>query len=139
MIRKPAEMILRSPAKRARLLAALLLASLALGTTAQFNHQHGNRARFDQSLLGTTQAQDTDDASSVKVESSKTNGTTSSSKTGAECLICQLHKNLSATALGHTPGEGTAETHALRAPPGVVFQLSEITANCQGRAPPSNL
>jgi hypothetical protein len=132
-------MIFRSPARRARLLAALLLASLAWGTTAEFNHHHGDRARFDQSLLTTTQAQDADDASSLRIESSKTNGTTSSSKTGAECLICQLHQNLSATALGHAPGVGTAETHALKAQPSVGFQLSEFTGNCQGRAPPSNL
>jgi hypothetical protein len=139
VIGKPAQMIFQSPAKQARLLAALLLASLAWGTTAEFNHHHGNRARFDQSLLSTTQAQEADDASSVKVESTKTNGTTSSSKTGAACLICQLHQNLSATALGHTPGVGTTETHGLKAPPSVVLQLSEFTANCQGRAPPSNL
>jgi hypothetical protein len=132
-------MIFRSPAKRARLLAALLLASLAWGTTAEFNHHHGARARFDQSLLSTTPAQNADDALSVRIESSETNGTTSSRKTGAECLICQLHQNLSATALGHTPGVGTAETHALKAQLSVVFQLSEVTANCQGRAPPSNL
>jgi hypothetical protein len=139
VIGKPAQMILRNPAKRARLLAALLLASLAWGTTAEFNHHHGNRARFDQSLLSTTQAQDADDASSVKIESSKTNGTSSSSKTGAACLICQLHQNLSATALGHIPGEGMAETHGLKAPLNVAFHSSEFAANCHGRAPPSNL
>jgi hypothetical protein len=132
-------MIFQSPARRARLLAALLLASLAWGTTAEFNHHHGGKARFDQSLLSTTQAQNADDASSARIESSKTNGTTTSSKTGAECLICQLHQNLSATALGHTPGVGTTETYGLKAPPSVVIQISEFTANCQGRAPPSNL
>lgn len=130
-------MILGSPAKRARLLAALLLASLAWGTTAEFNHHHGTRAGFDQTLLSTTQ--NVDDASSVTIESSKSNGPTSSSKTGAACLICQLHQNLSATALGHIPGVGAAETHALKAPSSVVVQLSEFTTNCQGRAPPSNL
>ena len=139
VIRKPAQMIFRSPAKRARLFAALLLASLVWGTTAEFNHHHGDRASFDRSPLSTTQIQDANDVSSAKIESSKTNGTTSPSKTGAECLICQLHQNLSATALGHTPGVGTTETHALRAPASVVVQLSEFTANCQGRAPPSNL
>jgi hypothetical protein len=136
MIRKPPLMLFRSPAKRARLLAALLLASLAWGTTAEFNHHHGGRS---QSLLSTTQAQNADEASSVKIESSETNGTSSTSKTRAACLICQLHQNLSATALGQTPGVGTAETHALRVPSSVVVQLSEFTTNCQGRAPPSNL
>ena|ERR1700738_1792565 len=121
------------------MLAFLLLASLAWGTTAEFNHHHGGRARFDQSLLSTTQAQNADDASSVRIESNKTNGTTSSSKNGAECLICQLHQNLSATVLCHTPGIGTAETFGLQASPYTVFQLSEFTANGHGRAPPSNL
>jgi hypothetical protein len=139
VVRKPAQMIFQSPAKRVRLLAALLLASLTWGTTAEFNHHHGGRSRFDQSLLSATQAQNVEDASSAKIESSKTNGTTSSSKTGAECLICQLHQNLSATALSHTPGVGTAEMHALKATPSVVVLLSEFTFNCQGRAPPSYL
>ena len=121
------------------MLAVLLLASLAWGTTAEFNHHHGSKARFDQSLLSTTQAQDADDASSVGIESSKTNGTSSPLKTGAECLICQLHQNLSATVLSHTPVVGTAETFGLHASPNTVFQRSEFTANGHGRAPPSNL
>jgi hypothetical protein len=132
-------MIFRSPAKQARLLALMLLASIAWGTTAEFNHHHGSKARLGQPLLSTTQAQSTDDASSVRIESSETSGTSSPLKTGAACLICQLHQNLSATALSHTPGVGTTETHGLKAPSSVVFQLSEITANCQGRAPPSYL
>ncbi len=139
VISKPSLMIFRSPAKRARLLALLLMASFAWGTTAEFNHHHGGRARLRQSLLSPTQAQNADDFSSARIESRRTTGTSSTSKTGAACLICQFHQNLSATSLGHTPGVGTAGTHRLNAPPNVVFQLSEFTANCQGRAPPSNL
>jgi len=132
-------MIFRSPADRARLLALLLLASLAWGTTAEFNHHHGIKAPVSPTLLSAAQTQNADESSSAQVSSSNPNGTSSTSKTGAACLICQLHQNLSATALGHTPGVGTAETHGLKAPPGVIFQLSEFTANCHGRAPPSNL
>ena len=121
------------------MLALLLLAALAWGTTAEFNHHHGGRARIDQSLLSTTQAQDADDASSARIESNKTNGTSSSSKTGAQCLICQFHQNLSATVLSHTPGSGIAEMFGLQPSPIAVFQLSEFTANGHGRAPPSNL
>jgi len=132
-------MIFRSPAKRARLLALLLLAFLSWGTTAEFNHHHGGKARLGQSLLSTTQAQNAVDSSSARIESSQTTGTSSKSKTGVACLICQLHHNLSTTALRNTPGVGTAETHGLNAPPTVVFQLSEFTAIGQGRAPPSNL
>lgn len=139
MISRPAQTIFGSPAKRARLLALLLLASLAWGATAEFNHHHGGRARLAQSLLSTIQAQSLDDASSVKIESNETNGTSSTSKTGAECLICQLHQNLSTTLLGQTPGVGAAEAHRLNAPATAVFQLSEFTSTGQGRAPPSNL
>ena len=122
------------------MLALLLLAALAWGTTAEFNHHHGGRARIDQSLLSTTQAQDADDASSARIESDKTNGSSSSSsKTGAQCLICQFHQNLSATVLSHTPGSGIAEMFGLQPSPIAVFQLSEFTANGHGRAPPSNL
>lgn len=139
MIYQPAKKLFPNQVKRARVLAVLLLASLAWGTTAEFNHHHGGTASFDQSLLSPTQAHDADDASSVRIESSKTNGTTSSSKTDAECLICQLHQNLSATALGHVPGVGTAETFGVNAPLSPIFQLSEFTASGHGRAPPANL
>lgn len=120
------------------MLALLLLASLAWGTIAEFNHHHGNRTRYDQSLLNTAQAQDANDTSSVRIESNKTNGS-SSSKTGAECLICQLHQNLSATVLSQTPGIGTTETFGLHASRTTVFQFSEFTACGHGRAPPSYL
>lgn len=138
-MRKPTEMILRGPAGRARLLALLLLASICWGTTAELTHHHRSNSRSEQTLFSTTEAQDIGAASSVRVESSKTNDTSSSSKTGAECLICQLHQNLAATALGHVPGVGTAETYGLHAPLSTVLQPFEFTATRHGRAPPVRL
>ena len=130
-------MLFRSPVKRARMLAVLLLAALAWGSTVEFTHHHGPRAKPGESLSSSAQSPTADEA--TQISSSNTNGTSSNSKTGAECLICQLHQNLSATVIGHTPGVGPTETSGLNAPPSAVIQVSEFTSTGQGRAPPSIL
>jgi hypothetical protein len=128
-----------SPLKRTRLLAALLLAAFAWGTTAELNHQHGFKVRSAQALLATTPDSLASESSSPQVGSEETSGTSSSSKTGAACLICQLQQNLSATLFSKPPGVGSTETQALNATATLVVQLSEYTANRHGRAPPTNL
>jgi hypothetical protein len=131
-------MLFRNPVKRTRLLAILLLAAFAWGTTAELSHHHGTKAKLGVSFSGAGQSPTADEATSKQISSSNTNGT-SNSKTGAECLICQLHQNLSATVIGHTPGVGSTEKHVLKTTARVFLQLSEFTANQQGRAPPINL
>ncbi|MEA2202588.1 MAG: hypothetical protein QOI89_3239 [Solirubrobacteraceae bacterium] len=130
-------MLFRSPAKRARLLALMLLASLAWGSTVELTHHHGVKAAA--SLSGAAQSPAADDATATQISSSETSGTSSNSKTGGECLICQLHQNLSTTIIAHTPGDGPTETLALRSAPSAVVHLSEFTSTGQGRAPPSIL
>lgn len=122
------------------MLAVLLLASIAWGTAAEFTHHHGVQSdtRLIQSLA--TAAPDTlDRGFTDKFDSSDAGGTRSSSRSRAECLICQLHQNLSATLFSEPPGIGPTEAHALKATTPVVLQLSEFTANQHGRAPPANL
>jgi hypothetical protein len=130
-------MLFRNPVKRTRLLAILLLAAFAWGTTADLSHHHGTKAKL-KSRSSTAQSPTADEATATQVSSSNTNGT-SNSKTGAECLICQLHQNLSATVIGHSPGVGPTETSRLNALPTAVVQLSEFSSTGQGRAPPSIL
>lgn len=129
-------MIFRNPLKRARLLAILLLATFAWGTIAEFNHHHGSKARLDQSTLSSAQDSIAAESSSTQIESADTNGTSSTSKTGAACLICQLHQNLSATLFSEPPGVGPTEALKIKATAPVVFQHSEFAANQHGRAPP---
>jgi len=124
--------------KRTRLLAILLLAAFAWSTTAALSHHHGTKAKLGKSLSSTAQSPTADEATSTQVSSSNTNGT-SNSKTGAECLICQLHQNLSATVIGHSPGVGPTETSGLNPLPSTVVQLSEFRSTGHGRAPPSIL
>src|SRR3979409_1976215 len=119
-------MLFGSPVKRARMLAVLLLAAIAWSSTVEFTHHHGSKARSVESLSSTaqwTQHPIADEALSTEISSSNTNGTSSKSKTGAECLICQLHQNLSASVISHTPGVGPTEARGLNPPSGDVIQL----------------
>jgi hypothetical protein len=131
-------MLFRNPVKRTRLLAMLLLAAFAWGTTAELGHHHGPKTKSVESLSSTAQAPTADDATPSQIASSNRNGT-SNSKTGAECLICQLHQNVSATVMGHSPGVGSTEERALKTTTPVVLQLSAFTFTGHGRAPPSIL
>jgi len=131
-------MLFRSPIKRARLLAALLLASLAWDRTVEFAHHHDG-AKTGESFSNAAQSTAAVEATATQISPGNPNGTKSKSKTGDECLICQLHQNLSATVIGHIPGDGPTEAHRLNSPSVTVVQLSEFTSPGQGRAPPSIL
>ena len=132
-------MLFGSPVKRARLLAVLLLAAIAWGSTAELTHHHGAKAKLGGSISTTAQSAIPDEATATQISSSQTNGTSSKSKSDADCLICQLHQNLSATEIGHTPGHGPTETCGLNTPSDTVVQLSEFTSTGHGRAPPAIL
>src|SRR5258708_5132563 len=125
-IRRAAKACCGSPVKRARALAVLLLAALAWGSAVEFTHHHGAAAKSDESLYTTAQSAAADVA--TQVNQGTTTGTSSKTTTGAECLICQLHQNLSASEISHTPGVGPTETRALNPPPSLVLHLSEFTA-----------
>jgi hypothetical protein len=117
----------------------LLLAAIAWGSTVEFTHHHGSSAKSVDSLSSTSQTAIAAEATSTCISSSKTGGASTKSETGAQCLICQLHQNLSTSEIGHTPGVGATEASRLKTPPSAVVQLSEFTSTGQGRAPPSIL
>jgi hypothetical protein len=119
------------------MLAVLLLAAIAWGSTVEFTHHHGAKAKSVESLSSTVPS--TADNEATQISSNSTNGPTSKSRSDGECLICQLHQNLSATVIGHTPGVGPTETRGLNTLPPAVVQLSEFISTGHGRAPPSIL
>lgn len=140
MIRKRAQLLLLNPTKRAPVIAALLLACLAWGATAELNHHHGvGSTNLSQQLIQSEASGTTDETPAPQFESSGQQGSSSTSRTGSECLICQLHQNLAATLFSHPPRVGTEEATALRAPTTVIVELNEFRPNQQGRAPPSLL
>jgi hypothetical protein len=105
------QLFLPKAVKRVQLLAAILLASIAWGATAEFT-QH---SRITSSIHARTGANfhSSFDASE-SVETTDQSNTSSRSRASAECLICQLHQNLSNTLLGHALATASVENTLAR-------------------------
>jgi hypothetical protein len=126
---------------RLRIVAAFVLASLAWGSTAEFTHNHGvnaaKRVAPAQTVKSPTAAADLANESAVQTTEDERSSSRSTSR--SECLICQLHHNLSTTLISEPPSVDANLTSALRPSFAVVLQHSEYTANQYGRAPPTIL
>ena len=141
MIGKRTHLFLHNPARRARVLAVVLLASIAWGATAEFTHHHGARSIPRVStLLNQSQAANVGEQTATpRFESGETQRSSSKSTNAADCLICQLHQNLSTTLFNTPPRVAPVDLQVVSASATVVFPLSEVASNQHGRAPPSNL
>jgi hypothetical protein len=122
---------------RLRIVAAFVLASIAWGSTIEFAHHHGTRAA---KLVSASEAANAslagEQADERLFQADEPQRSPSRSKAGSECLICQLHHNLSTTLISEPPGIGATETNSPSVTRTVALQLSEFTANQHGRAPP---
>jgi hypothetical protein len=119
----------------------VLLASIGWGATAEFTHNHGARSTARASTpLSQAQASNADEqTTSPRVESGETERSSSKSTNGADCLICQLHQNLSTTLFNAPPSVAAIDIHVAGATAAIVFPPSEVASNQHGRAPPANL
>lgn len=122
---------------RIRVLALFLLGSLAWGATAEVTHRHGNQLTARSVQLRTTIVSNSLTASQSEASNPDTQGIRSPSSD--QCLICQLHQNLSAALFG--PTLQVAATDALRVTANLqgVSTLSSSALIHQGRAPPAYL
>src|SRR5262249_20400352 len=125
-----------APRRRVRLLAALLLFTLACGTVTEFTHSHRDRASRVPATIATTNF---DDSGALSAQSDQRSGTSSRSKTSAECLICHLHQNLSNTYFTHELAVAPTETHAFAFSTTVNFYRDDFSTGLRGRAPPAIL
>jgi hypothetical protein len=124
-----------SSVRPARLIALILLAFVSWGTTAEVTHHHqASRATLS---ANSSSAADLNGSDELKSTDQQTNSSTSKSR--AECLICQLHQNLSTTLVTQAPALAAAETKSFRAPTALSLRLSEYRSDRSGRAPPSIL
>ena len=114
---------------RIRLLALLLLACLSWGATAEFTHNHSTRV--NQASLQTQ--------SEVAFVSDFGGKTTSKSKSPADCLICQLHQNLSNTLFTEAPVIGAVSESSFDPITTLTFDHGDFSSSQRGRAPPINL
>jgi len=121
-------------AKRRRGLAVLLLACLAWGVTAEFTHHHGSQAQIAARDSVTFSTEIT-----PALQSDNSNRTNSNSRSRAECLICQLHQNLSASEINQPSLLGALESQLTFRPTNVAVHLAEFADTRRGRAPPTIL
>jgi hypothetical protein len=120
---------------RLRILAVLLLASVAWGSTVEFTHHHGARnTRAAEASETANQANNQSDE--ARWQDSNTPQSSSRSNTGAECSICQLQHNLATTLLSEGAPATSDETHSAYAQTSLRVQFLEFTATLHGRAPP---
>jgi hypothetical protein len=110
----------------------LLLACIAWGATAEFTHNHGSPSPIRQIDSATRSAE----VASTSIGSSNNGRTSSSSRSKADCLICQLHQNLSTSEINHASVTGAAESQHWFTQANVAVHLSEFADTRRGRAPP---
>jgi len=122
---------------RARLLALLLLGTLAWGATAEFTHRHGAQVNARLRLLEATSV--SHQPVTPKIEDSSPERQGARSPSSGQCLICQLHQNLSASLFNSPPRIATVDIRVLHKSAAIVCQLSDFASNELGRAPPINL
>jgi hypothetical protein len=115
-------------------LAILLLACLCWGATAEFTHHHGSPSQTGQRVLATVA-----DGAATALESSNSGRTSSKSRSQAECLICQLHQNLSSSEINQPSLIGATESQLSFTPSNVAVHLFEFADTRRGRAPPAIL
>lgn len=116
-------------ASRTRFLALLLLACLSWGATADLTHRHSTRV--NQASLQTQ--------SEVAFVSDSTRTPASKSKSAADCLICQLHQNLSNTLFTEAPVIGAVSQSSFNPIASLVLHHADFSSSQRGRAPPLNL
>jgi hypothetical protein len=113
-----------------RLLALILLATISWGANAEVTHHHGfSKRTSERRLQGSLQC-----AALYSSEASRKR-----SSTRDECLICQLHQNLSAGALVQLPHQTPVIRQLPRPTAAVIAQRIQFITSERGRAPPVNL
>lgn len=118
----------RSYTLSTRVVALLLLAMIVHGATAEIMHKHGGIAQAS-ALVNT--------ASPAASNSEDANSSLNQTRTRNECVICQLHQNLSNTLFSSLPGTAPPQAQlALGLALSVSYSSQSSTAQ-HGRAPPS--
>jgi hypothetical protein len=108
--------------------ALLLFAMIVHGATAEIMHKHGGLAPAS-ALLNT--------ASPAASNPEDANSSLNQTRTRNECVICQLHQNLSNTLFSSLPGIAPPPTQLARGLAITVSYSSQNSTAQHGRAPPS--
>ncbi|MFZ0751772.1 MAG: hypothetical protein WAM70_20595, partial [Pyrinomonadaceae bacterium] len=126
---------------RFRVVAAVLLAVIAWGSTVEVTHGH---AATDTNLnaervRNCIETAATDKTLCTSVQENEPARSSSRQNTSSECLICQLHHNLATTLLSQPAGVDPLHQQAARSSTPERLHLLEFTTVQHGRAPPTIL
>jgi hypothetical protein len=114
-------------------LAALLLALLAWQSSAEFTHSHG----FVTTQSSPAQQRPADPTQGTQPGfEGKTSNTPSRPRSAGDCLICQLHQNLSTTLFSDASIAGAMASLSLSAESAALLHRAEFYSITRGRAPP---
>ena len=128
------QVIFPSLARRTRALALLLLTCLSWTEIAEITHHHNG------SLFGTRQLQCSADRSSYASNDLQGNeGKRNGKSTRDDCLVCQLHRNLFATAMSQALHVAPATVNSPHMAAPSISRQFQLTSTVRGRAPPINL
>lgn len=116
----------RQHAPFARILAFVLLVFVSYGATAEVAHKHGNP----------TPERPTELAANVS-SPDNTNPYSSHTRTGSECLICQLHQHLFVSLFNALPQIAEPPAQLVRPDAAAISYLSHTDTPQRGRAPPT--
>ena len=126
---------------RFRVVAAVLLAVIAWGSTVEVTHGHAatdtnlNAERVSNCIE--TSATEKTPCSSV--QENEPARSSSRQNLSSECLICQLHHNLATTLLSQPASINTLHQQAAHSSTPECLHLREFTTVQHGRAPPTIL
>ncbi|HKP36829.1 MAG TPA: DUF2946 family protein [Pyrinomonadaceae bacterium] len=118
---------------RLRILAALLLASVAWGSTVEFTHHHSLR-----NARAATSSEVTSQSGVARLQDGNSPESTSRPNIGSECSICQLQHNLSTTLLSEFAATLPNEVCTSHSQTAASVHFLEFTATLHGRAPPTS-
>lgn len=110
----------------ARLLAFVLLAFVAYAATVETVHRHGNISLTRAGLSSTAVSNSSDAGSSLN-----------EARSFSDCLICQLHQNLSTSLFSSLPQVVVPQAQILRTAAVEHSYLSQSDTPTRGRAPPT--
>jgi len=118
---------------RLRIMAALVLASVAWGSTVEFTHHHGLR-----NTRAAASSESANQGGVAQLQDGNSPESTSRPNIGSECSLCQLHHNLSTTLLSEFATTLPNEVFTSHSQSAASVHFLEFTATLHGRAPPTS-
>jgi hypothetical protein len=121
-----------------RLTAAVLLATIAWGSTVEVTHGHAARGTnlSAQTVRNSSESRATVTSPKTFLQEPEPARSSSRSNTSSKCLICQLHHDLSKTLLARPASVDAVHTPSPQTLPLTPVHFLEFTTAQPGRAPP---